>query len=297
MLKTVILHIAVRLKNESKLRPILMVSRLHSPPISYKLIFMNISGLIVAMITPSKAGKVDIPSFKKLTEHLIKGGADALFVLGTTGEFNYLTFNEKKEILESLAFIKNHKIPVLTGISAKTKEETLELIKLADTCKTDAFVLAPLFEQEDPTKITAAVLEASGLPVMLYNNPGIQNGRSLEFPFIASMQNKVMGIKDSTADMDYFEKLLTLSSGDFPVFQGREKKIIQSLEKGAAGIVSGTSNIYPEKFKHLCKTKNPGEQEKLLAIKKDIALLDSHYTKAIKIQMKKIGLIDSEEMF
>ena len=72
----------------------------------------ELKGLGVAMITPfTKAGEVDVPALKKLTDHLVTGGADYLVVMGTTGESATLSAAERQEVLDRVIAVNKDRKP------------------------------------------------------------------------------------------------------------------------------------------------------------------------------------------
>ena len=59
-------------------------------------------GVIVPVITPfTENGKIDSESVCRITDHLIAGGADGIFALGTTGEGASIPISEKKKMVQA----------------------------------------------------------------------------------------------------------------------------------------------------------------------------------------------------
>lgn len=256
-------------------------------------------GLVVPIITPSKNNTVDIVSLKKLINFLIKNKTDALFILGTTGEFQNLTLEEKKITIRASAAAIRRRVPLMVGISAPTIQETEQLINLTNKLKVSAVVLAPLFGKGDAGEKINIVIKQSRQPILLYNNPAIHGKRNLDLRIIKKFltNKKIVGIKDSSGNNNYFNKLLKLSSKNFGVFQGEEKNIMEFLQKNIAGIVSGSANLYPKEFKTLFLQKSKDIMDKISKRKKEIASLSPNYIFGLKIKLAEEDLIETSQLF
>jgi 4-hydroxy-tetrahydrodipicolinate synthase len=78
----------------------------------------SLHGLGVAMVTPfGTKGAVDLPALQRLTNHLVRGGADFLVVLGTTGETPVLSEDEQRRIVDFVLEVNAGKLPVVVGMA------------------------------------------------------------------------------------------------------------------------------------------------------------------------------------
>mgnify|MGYP001031588761 CR=1 FL=1 len=255
--------------------------------------------LIVPVITPRKDGQVDIHGLTRLLEFLIAGGIDSLFILGTTGEFQYLTIDEKMQVLTSSAKAISHRVPLLVGISSPTPEETIDLAEAAASHQAQATVLAPMYGWGVPEAQVETILRKSSLPLLLYNNPAIHRNRMIRLDLIEkyARYSGITGIKDSSGDCDYFKRLLELRSEKFTVLQGKESQILQSLLQGADGIVPGSANVDPEPFVQIVGNRNEENLARIIRLKEELRRLSAGSIHAIKITLAQQGIIGSEEMF
>jgi len=255
--------------------------------------------LIVPTITPRLGSSVDLPSLERLMDFLIEGGVDAVFILGTTGEFQYLGIQEKKGVIWASSESIRNRVPLLVGVSARTMDETRALAGTSEKAGAQALVLAPMFGEGEPWGKIGAVVESSALPVLLYNNPEIHGGSMLPLPLVKQYTNhpKVIGIKDSSGDWGYFLELLKLQSEGFHVFQGRESLILRSLEAGAEGIVAGLANAAPALCKEILLRRDQATMDRVLAAKSEIKKLSPDTIPALKKRLVELGVIRSDEMF
>ena len=260
---------------------------------------LDLKTVIVPIITPKLNSGVDRDSLKKLIEFLIESGIDSIFVLGTTGEFHHLTLQQKKEIIEDSISFANNKLQVLVGVSDNELVNTIELIKFSEEKNANAIVIAPMFGTEDPEKLLNSVMEVSSLPVILYNNPYVHNGKSIPLELVKkySKHPKIAGIKDSSADWNYFQELLKLSSEKFNVLQGNEKLLIESLNNGAVGIICGCANANPRLFKSVFESRDISMKTDIENLHKEVMGNSPDPILGIKQKLVKLGIIKSAELF
>ena len=188
---------------------------------------------------------------------------------------------------------------MLVGVSANTVDEMLSLIKASEECEVSALVLAPMFGEVRPEEQLKVVIQTSTLPVLLYNNPAIHNSTSLPLSIVKEFTShpKVIGIKNSSGDWEYFLKLLDLRSTNFRIFQGRETLILPSLEGGSAGIVAGAGNIAPALLKQVLLHRDQETMERVLALKSEIKQIAIDSVLGYKHRLVKLGIIRSAAMF
>lgn len=216
----------------------------------------TLQGIIVPLVTPFTAeGRVDEKSLRALVNHVLDGGVNGLFVMGTTGEFQYLSFEEQRSAIEIAVVEVGGRAIVLAGVTGKSVEETVRNATVIERLSTPphALVVAPLFYHSNHKLLEhmKRLSDISNLPIILYNNLGIvtRNWRQKNIipdlvEEMASIPN-IVGIKDSSGNPDYFARLLKCRSDGFHIFQGDESSILPSLKKGAVGAVPSLGNILP----------------------------------------------------
>ncbi len=154
-------------------------------------------GLNVPAITVTDEGGRVIPEEqRRVFRHLVQQGfgADVIFGVGTTGEWNRLENTERQRVIEievdevrkindELRTLDQPSVEAWVGVNGSTKTEILANLDLAIQLRADAAVIAPLaikdldeaetvrFFQHDLTNL----MEASPrkLPVFLYDNADI----------------------------------------------------------------------------------------------------------------------------
>ena len=86
---------------------------------------------------------LDVESLENLIEHLIRGGVHGLFILGTTGEEQSLSYGLRKEMIMQSARINRGRLPLLVCVSDTSIVESINLARVAADCGADGVVSAP----------------------------------------------------------------------------------------------------------------------------------------------------------
>ncbi len=215
----------------------------------------KIEGIISAMVTPfTKNGDyVDFDKVGLLAERLVKGGVHGLYPCGTTGEGLLMTADERKEVLEEVVRAVGKKALVIAQTGGGDLATTIELTRHAQECGAHgAGIVTPGFYFYDDASLKAyyrAVAKAvKGFPIILYNIPSCaRNSLSAELILeLAESVENIAGLKDSSGSMPLLTRLLGNAPKGFAVVNGADEYGFQAMVAGAAGAVSGTSNVWHE---------------------------------------------------
>lgn len=230
-----------------------------------------LKGIITPMMTPLlPAGELDKTALHKLLEHLLNGGVNAVFVLGTTGEGPSLSYRLKRELItETCQFIKD-RIPVLVGITDSSLQESVELANFSEKAGASAVVAAPPFyfglSQEEVLSYFKRLADEVSLPLYIYNMPA-QTKIHIEVETMVrlSQHPNIAGVKDSSGNAIYFNSLLhrLKDNTGFSVFVGPDEMTAQAVLLGGSGGVNSGSNMFPKLFCELYKAAAAKEMEKL----------------------------------
>ena len=211
-------------------------------------------GVIVPLLTPLCPDEtLDLAGLERLVEHVVAGGVDAIFVMGTSGEF--ARFNDEMQaqcIAETVRLAKG-RLPVFAGVSAGGVHQVLQHIQRAADAGASAVVTtAPYyFPNQNADELTAfftQVLDHSSLPVLLYNIPATI-GSTIPLNVLDALYGhpRLIGIKDSGGDVEYLKQLLDrFASPDFAVIAGVESILQEALNAGADGMVPSMANPFPK---------------------------------------------------
>ena len=133
-------------------------------------------GMIPPVVTPMRPdGSVDLESLDRLVDHLVVGGMNGLFVLGSSGQVAYLTDEERDLVTARVVARTAGRIPVVCGTPDMSARRVIEQGRRAAALGVDAIVVtAPVYSLNDSAEIAdhfRMVAEAVDVPVIAYDVP------------------------------------------------------------------------------------------------------------------------------
>jgi len=214
---------------------------------------MKIHGIIPPVATPMQANEdLDLPRLRWFLDHLLDAGVHGIFVLGTNSEFYALDEREKQEVIATAVEHVRKRVPVYAGTGAETTREAVRLTRMAEREGADGIsVITPYFispTQQEIFDHYRRVAECTSLPVVLYNNPHTCAGLKIDVDTVARLAQipNILGIKDSSGDLQNTNEYVRVVPDRFAVMQGRDTLIYPSLIFGARGSVPATANVAPK---------------------------------------------------
>jgi 4-hydroxy-tetrahydrodipicolinate synthase len=211
-----------------------------------------LTGITVPLATPLlDPSTVDLEGLDKLVQHVIRGGVDAIFVLGTTGEGPCLTAAQRREVVERVC--RESTVPVLVGITDSSMREALMLAEFSAMQGAAAIVYAgPSYSPMSQPELmdhTARLASSAPLPLFLYNMPS-HTKVTFEPRTVAQLAqiSSIHGLKDSGGNLMYFQTVRSMVPEQFALLIGPEEFLLAALLFGGTGGVTGGANLYPELY-------------------------------------------------
>lgn len=223
-------------------------------------------GVITALITPLRDGKVDEAAFTRLLERQIAAGIHGVVPMGTTGESASLHLDEHKRVVELCVQVAAGRIRVIAGAGSSATDKAIELVRHAKTVGADgALVVTPYYNRPSQAGLAAhfeAIAEAVQLPVLLYNVPG-RTGVDLANETVAGLARhpNIVGIKDATGDLGRVSWMRANINGQFDLISGDDPSYLGYHAQGGVGVISVTSNVAPEAMVAMHEAAAAGDYE------------------------------------
>jgi len=210
-------------------------------------------GIIAYPVTPFTAnGAIDTAMLKQLIDRMIDSGVHAIAPLGSTGESAYLTDDEWELATETSIAAVAHRVPTVVGISELTTASSIRRARFAERAGADAVMVLPVsyWKLNDAEVLDhyAAIADAVSVPIMLYNNPatsGVDMSPELIARICREVSNVTM-VKESTGDLQRMHRLLQLTDGTVPFYNGSNPLAFAALNAGAAGWCTAAPNLNAE---------------------------------------------------
>ena len=246
-------------------------------------------------------GSLNLEGTVQHAEVLIRSGISGLVCLGSLGENQSLTADEKRLVMEVMIKAVQGRIPVLSGVAESSCMEACRYVKDCEKLGADGFMLMPpmIYHTPDSRETLAhfrTVAQATGLPVMIYNNP-ISYGHDITpglFLELADQKNFV-ALKESSGDTRRITDLHNTVGGRYAIFTGVDDLALESAILGIDGWVAGTGIAFPDENQYLWELMEAGEWEKARALYRwfsPLLHLDVHpkFVQYIKLCVQETGL-------
>lgn len=268
----------------------------------------TLRGIVPPLVTPLLDNNtLDVKGLERLIEHVIAGGVHGIFILGTTGEAQSLSFSLRCEMIIQTSEILKKRIPLLVGITDTSLSDSVKLADLAADCGADAVVSAPPYYfatgQDELAEFYEQLIPQLKLPIYLYNMPSHTKVSFAPATVRRIAKNpKVLGFKDSSANGTYFQSVMheMRNRPDFSIFVGPEEMMAEVVLMGAHGGVNGGANMFPKLYVDLYNAAVASDidkvrklQAKVMQISSTIYTVGSYgssYLKGVKTGLSVLGI-------
>ena len=205
----------------------------------------------VAMLQDN--GALDARKMQRYFLWMADRGIDGLFLNGSTGEFNTLTFAQKVETVRIARETLQDRMYLIAGAIEGSPALVAALANAYQSAGADAIAVCPppFFRHGQPgiLKFMRAVADASPLPVYLYDIPAFTSPMTLDTIVELANHPNIIGLKDSSRDFPRFEALIAAikpAHPEFKIYTGTEELLLASLLMGADGATVATGGIEPD---------------------------------------------------
>ena len=271
-----------------------------------------LSGIIPPLVTPLKDNEtLDTASLERLIEHLIAGGVHGLFILGTTGEEQSLSYGLRKQMIQEAARINRGRLPLLVCVTDTSIVESIRLARVAADCGADGVVSAPPYYfatgQPELAQFYEELVPQLPLPVFLYNMPShVKVSFAPDTVRRIAQSEQVVGFKDSSANAVYFQSVMYTmrQRPDFAMLVGPEEITGECVLLGAHGGINGGANMFPELYVGMYDAARTGNlkrvqqlQQLIMQISTTVYTVGRHgssYLKGLKCALSLLGIIDDD---
>lgn len=261
---------------------------------------MNWNGVLPAITTPFNAhGEVDLEQLSVHARWMIEAGCSGIVALGSLGEGGTLGLEEKRAVLQTLvAALPDH--PVVAGIAALSTREAVHTAQLAAEagCR-GLMVLPPYAYSSDASEMLAhveAVIAATGLSCMLYNNPIAYRTDFLpeQVALLARRHANLHAIKESSADIRRIAAIRHATDGALQILVGVDDLIVEGIAAGATGWIAGLVNAFPHESVRLFELARSGQHAQADALYRwflPLLALDTvpKFVQLIKLVQQQVG--------
>lgn len=229
-------------------------------------VYTKLKGTGVAIITPfTKPGNVDFAGLTRVVNHIIKGRAEYIVVLGTTGESATLSKQEKQRVMEHIIAVNKKRVPLVIGIGGNNTSEVIETIGHSDLSPFEAILsVSPYYNKPSQAGIYEhykAIAEATAKPIILYNVPGRTSSNitaDTTLKLAADFKN-IVAIKEASGNLDQCMQIIKYRPKHFLLISGDDNLTLPLLACGADGVISVVANAFPKDFSQMVRLGLKGD--------------------------------------
>lgn len=213
---------------------------------------MSFSGVFPYLVSPVDAsGKVMQGVLTDLVDHLIGEGVHGLAPLGSTGEFAYLSQEQRRCVVDTVISANRGRVPVVAGVASTSTADAVAQTEYMVEAGADGILAIleayfPVSDEGVEAYFTAIAKAAKGRPVVLYTNPQFQRS-DLSLPVIERLSHidNVSYIKDASTNTGRLLSIIERTRGRMQVFAASAHIPVCVMMIGGVGWMAGPACIVP----------------------------------------------------
>ncbi|MGD0579350.1 MAG: dihydrodipicolinate synthase family protein [Bryobacteraceae bacterium] len=234
---------------------------------------MHWHGVIPAITTPFKEDlSVDHEFLARHAQWLVENGCTGIVALGSLGEGGTLSFDERRDVLRTCVAALAGRAKVISGVAATSTREAVEQARAAREAGCDGLMVLPPYvycgDWSEMRAHVGAVMEATALPCMLYNNP-----IAYKVDFLPEQIAELLGrhanleaVKESSADVRRILALRVIAAERLQILCGVDDLIVEAVAAGACGWIAGLVNAFPKDSVELFNAARAGHMARAFEI-------------------------------
>lgn len=237
---------------------------------------LNLKGIFPPIPTPFTKGNVANDKLAFNVKKWNKTGVKGFVVLGSNGEYIYLSEEEKRKVVKIVVKEAAKDKLIIVGTGCESTRETIRLSKDCAQLGADiTLVVTPFYYGG---KMNAKVLinhyttiaDNSPIPILLYNVPKFTHiNLGVDLVSTLSKHPNIIGIKDSSGNVNQLGEYLNKVDKNFNVLVGTAGALLGALTLGCDGGVLALANIAPNNCVKICNLvqENKFEEARELQLK------------------------------
>ncbi len=247
-----------------------------------------------------KDGSLDLDGTAAHAEALIKSGITGMIFLGSLGENQPMTGDEKRRVIEAMVKAVKGRVTVLSGVAETSTTEAASYVRDVEKLGVDGVMLMPaMLYKGDPNETLAhfrTVAKSTGLPIMIYNNP-ISYANDITPELFAQLANQknFVALKESSGDVRRITDLHNTVGDRYAIFTGVDNLALEASILGIDGWVAGSGIAFPAENQYFWELTRRGEWDKAREIYRWFTPLlhldvSTKFVQYIKLAVQECGL-------
>lgn len=228
--------------------------------------------LVAAPFTPLGAGgELNLAVLPDYARYLRSQGVGGVFIAGTTGEGLSLTTRERMALAEAwIAAAAPVTLETIVHVGHSSVRESTELARHAAQAGANAIAaLGPVFFTPANAEAVAnacgeIAAATSGTPFLYYHIPSMTRGAFQASELLLRLEKRVHvlgGLKFTHDDLEDYQRCLEIADGRYPVYFGRDERLLEALRLGGNAAVGSTYNFAAPLYRRMVQALRRGNQE------------------------------------
>jgi dihydrodipicolinate synthase/N-acetylneuraminate lyase len=242
-------------------------------------------GVFPYLISPiDQSGDVKAEVLARLCDDLIKAGVHGLTPLGSTGEFAYLSWTQRRRVVEIVVDAARGRVPVVAGVAATTTADAVAQAREYARMGCDGIlaILEAYFPVSDDGVFAyfKAIAEGISLPVVLYTNPNFQRS-DLSLPVIDRLSRipNIRYIKDASTNTGRLLSIINRVEGRMKVFSASAHIPACVMLIGGVGWMAGPACVAPRQSVQLYETCRRGDWTAAMELQRSLWALNEAFAR------------------
>ncbi len=247
---------------------------------------MSFSGVFPYLVSPvDQAGEIKVKVLSDLVEHLVGSGVHGLTPLGSTGEFAYLSREQRLKVVETVVAANNRRVPVVAGVASTTVHDAVEQTEKMVDLGVDGILAIleayfPISDEGVEHYFRSIAVAAKGRPVVLYTNPQFQRS-DLSLPVIERLStvDNIGYIKDASTNTGRLLSIIERTRGRMEVFAASAHIPAAVMMIGGVGWMAGPACIVPKQSLALYEAARAGDWTKAMELQRPLWRVNEIFAK------------------
>jgi 4-hydroxy-tetrahydrodipicolinate synthase len=242
-------------------------------------------GVFPYLVSPiDSAGEVKADVLARLCDDLINAGVHGLTPLGSTGEFAYLSWGQRRRIVAVIVDATRGRVPVIAGVASTTIADAVSQAREYERigCNGILAILEAYFPLSDEGVFSyfKAIAEAVSLPVVLYTNPNFQRS-DLSLPVIERLSHvpNILYIKDASSNTGRLLSIINKVEGRMKVFSASAHIPACVMLIGGVGWMAGPACVAPRQSVRLYDLCRRGSWDEAMKLQRPLWSLNQAFAK------------------
>jgi 4-hydroxy-tetrahydrodipicolinate synthase len=247
---------------------------------------MSFSGVFPYLVSPiDQSGLVMEGVLTDLVDHLVAAGVHGLTPLGSTGEFAYLTREQRRKVVDTVISANRGRVPVVAGVASTSTSDAVAQTEYMVEAGADGILAVleayfPISDEGVEAYFTAIAKAAKGRPVVLYTNPQFQRS-DLTLPVIERLSHveNIRYIKDASTNTGRLLSIIERTRGRMQVFAASAHIPVCVMMIGGVGWMAGPACIVPSQSIALYEAAKAGNWARAMELQRPLWRVNEIFAK------------------